>query len=147
MSGPAPAAKADRRRTNKPARGDWVEIERPKKPVIPTLAQIEKGDWHPRTKALWESWRKDAATTMWEPADLQLAIETIYLHDERVNGGPVTLEAELRIRMDMLGLTAKGRQDRRWRVVDEAVEAPAGKQGDEVAARRAQREQQLAANG
>jgi hypothetical protein len=147
MSGPAPADKADRRRTNKPARGEWVEIERPKKALLPTLMQIEKGDWHPRTKALWESWRKDAATTMWEPADEQLAVETIYLHDERVNGGPVTLEAEIRIRMDMLGLTAKGRQDRRWRVVDEVEEAPAAKGDDEVGARRARREAQLAANG
>jgi hypothetical protein len=146
-NGPAPKDSPDRRRTNKPARGDWIEISAPKKPLLPTLAQIERGTWAPRTKATWEAWRKDPATTMWTSADVAFAIETIYLLEELVTEGPASLAGEIRLRQDTLGLTAKGKQDRRWRVADAAPATTSGKLDDEVAARRARREQQLASNG
>lgn len=147
-TGFAPKDKSERRRTNKPLRGDWVEISAPKKPVIPTLQQVEKGTWHARTKATWDAWRKDPATTQWTSAELAFAIDTIYLFEEYVTEGPASLAGELRLRQDTLGLTPKGKQDRRWRVADEAPASASGPTpGDEVARRREQREQQLAANG
>lgn len=147
-TGPAPKDPTERRRTNKPTRGDWTEIAAPKKPRLKTLAQIERGAWHPRTRATWEAWRKDPATTMWTSADDAFAIETIYLFEEYVTEGPASLAGEIRLRQDTLGLTPKGKQDRRWRVVDDApVSASSSKAGDQLAERRKEREAKLAAAG
>lgn len=137
--GPAPKDPEQRRRTNTPTRGEWTEVRAPAKPVVVPLSKVgaaPDGGWPARTKALWESWRQDAATTVWGPGDLAAAIELIYLHAEWTVYGPASLAAEIRLRSESLGLTLKGKQDRRLRVVvDEPVASASRRAGGKSPAR------------
>lgn len=93
----------------------------------PVLGKLPAGVWHSRTEALWSAWREDPATGMYGPAELAAVLELAYLTDEFVSGGHPDLKfqrvtpAELRQRMDGLGLTAKGKRDLRWRTVAEVA--------------------------
>jgi hypothetical protein len=120
--GPAPKDPSLRRRTNTPARGEWVTIWPPEKPVLPPLSRLRapEGGWPSRTRELWEEWRRDAATTQWGPAEMAAARELAYLHAEWVRYGPASLASEIRLRTDSLGLSLKGKRDLRYVVGDPA---------------------------
>ncbi len=144
--GPAPKEPDQRRRGAKPQRGEWVDISAPARPVLPTLTSVEKGrKWDARTRRAWEAWRQDAATSMYGPAEVAAAIELAYLFDDFVVYGPASAAPELRLRMDGLGLTPKGKRDLRWRVVDEELVVEAPTIDDEIAARRREREERRSA--
>lgn len=126
-NGPAPAE--NRRRRNEPARGDWVDLEPLAKPVLPTLPKNSpfKDDdgkpipWPARTKAVWKAWRADPVTSQYSPSDVEYALDAIALHAKSPGSN------EIRLRMDALGLTPKGKRDLRWRVPDQAVAGPSRK--------------------
>lgn len=111
--GPAPAEK--RRRQNEPARGEWVDLPPLEGPVLPELPEIEDG-WRFDTIAAWEAWRSDPVTSQYSPADIAYALDTIKLHQAMTPQSAT----EVRLRMDALGLTPKGKRDLRWRVAEEA---------------------------
>jgi len=75
--------------------------------------------WHPRTVAVWSAWRDDPATSQYGPAEIAAAVELAYLHDAYVRGEEKS--AEVRLRMDGLGLTSKGKRDLRWRTAAEVA--------------------------
>ena len=113
--GPAPKDPSQRRRRNEPMRGEWVELPPLKAPI---LGPVDP-EWGRETDEMWEAWRADPVTTQWSPADIAFATQTARLMDA---GAPPN---ELRLRMDSLGLTPKGKRDLRWRLVEApAVEAP-----------------------
>jgi hypothetical protein len=59
---------------------------------------------------------------MWDEADLELVRELAYLHHAMERGGyPVAVAREVRQRCDDLGLSTKGKQERRWRVTSDEV--------------------------
>jgi hypothetical protein len=120
MPGPAPADPSRRRRRNTPARGEWVDLDLL---VAPVLGDLPCGDWHPRTRALWDAWRADPVTATWTPADCGAAVELAHLVDLVVRGRS-KLAPEMRLRMDGLGLTAKGRRDLRLRTPSEPTRDP-----------------------
>lgn len=138
--GPAPKQPEQRRRTNAPARGEWVDLppvpKSAKDRALPALPKrpTHIGGWSTRTRAIWAAWREDPATTQYGPAEVAAAVELAWLFEEYVRESTGKLASEVRQRMDGLGLTPKGKRDLRWRVpgVDVAVtEAP-----DELAAAR-----------
>ncbi len=116
MAGTGPAPAEQRRRRNEPARGDWVDLEPLAAPVLPVLpelpARMDGEDWSPMTRMTWEAWRQDPVTAQWSPSDRAYALDTIKLYD----GMTASSANEVRIRMDGLGLTPKGKRDLRWRV-------------------------------
>lgn len=128
-NGPAPADKSERRRRNKPARGEWVDLEPLEAPVLPEIPRCplrhpdtgEQEEWSDRAKSAWAAWREDPVTAYYTPADLA------YLHDLLIlfEGMGRSSANEVRLRMDGLGLTPKGKKDLRYRVVE--VEAEGGK--------------------
>lgn len=133
--GPAPKPEGQRRRQNVPERGEWADLPPLEAPVLPELDSSR--DWHPRTTALWDAWRVDPASGMFGPAEIAAAVELAWLVDEFATGN-VRVEgedrqaarervtpAELRLRMDGLGLTAKGKRDLRWRSTAEHAPADA----------------------
>lgn len=119
MAGQGPAPAENRRRRNTPERGEWVDLPELDKPILPSLPQRAKGtgSWSPRSKQAWAAWRADSVTTQYSVADIQGAIDLIYLYEEWVRGGDVA--AEIRQRQDRLGLNPKGRRDLRWRAPQE----------------------------
>ncbi len=124
MAGQGPAPKAARRRSNEPARGDWIELRPLVSPVLPALPEFEGDEvWRQATRVAWDAWRADPVTAMYSVADVSYALDTIVLH----NAMTPSSANEVRLRMDALGLTPKGKRDLRWRVAPDApVEQPAG---------------------
>lgn len=130
MSGPAPKQPSERRRRNAPPGGEWVElpatVEKPILPPLPRRTRAE-GPWSARTRETWEAWRQDPATTQYTSGDVSFALQTIRLVELAQAKPTATLLAEIRLRMDALGLTPKGRRHLRWRVAcpAELVDLPA----------------------
>ena len=126
MAGRGPAPKANRQRRNEPARGEWVDVAPPASPVLPELPE---GDWHPRTIAAWDAWRIDPASSQYGPAEIQGALDLLYLYDEWAKNPSTKLAGEVRQWQDRLGLNPKGKRDLRWRVSEpaEVHEMPAPK--------------------
>jgi len=115
MAGRGPAPQETRRRSNEPARGDWIDLPPLEKLVLPALPKRARGQrWSARTRGVWNAWRHDPVTVMWSPADVAYALETILL----VEAATPSSMSEIRLRMDGLGLTPKGKRDLRWRVSD-----------------------------
>lgn len=116
--GPAPKEASQRRRRNEPNRGEWIDLPATvEKPVLPTLPRRPKGmgPWSARTRSAWNQWRKDPATTQFGEADIASALDLAHLHNAW-SRGEMRLAPEIRLRMDGLGLTPKGKRDLRWRV-------------------------------
>jgi hypothetical protein len=111
--GPAPKALESRRNHHEPLRGEWTSLYPLRKAVLPVLPRDE---WSPRTRAAWAAWRRDPATTMYGPAEVQLAVDLAYVYEQWVQDGTAALAGEIRQRQDGLGLSPKGKQDRRWRI-------------------------------
>lgn len=135
-AGPAPKEAEQRRRAGAPQRGDWIELPplprgpRGGKLKLPLLPERGKGrgPWSRRTRRAWESWWGDQASTQWGPADVDLLEHLADVFEEWVREPRANMASEIRQLRDSLGLTPKGKQDRRWRVpfVEEPTQAPAG---------------------
>lgn len=109
-----PKDRDERRRRAAPARGEWIDLPAIEHgeflPALP--AKDHEGlDWEDRTIEMWEAWRADPVTQMWSPADKAYAMETIRLYDRQTT----KTQSDIRIRMDGLGLTPKGKRDLRYR--------------------------------
>jgi hypothetical protein len=115
--GPAPKAFEQRRNHHEPLRGEWVTVPADGKSA---LSSLPRDSWSPRTKRAWEAWRKDPVTSLYGPAEAQLALDLAYIYEQWVQEPSSSLAGEIRQRQDGLGLSPKGKQDRRWRVVTEA---------------------------
>lgn len=121
-NGFAPKPKDQRRNRTPPQRGEWVDLEPLKSPVLPELpARAEGEEWSARARLAWSAWRADPVTSQYAPADVAYALDAIYLYEAMT---PSTA-SEVRLRMDGLGLTPKGKRDLRWRVSEEAESKPA----------------------
>lgn len=110
----APKDPAQRRNHHPPQRGEWMDLPPLDKVVLPPLPKRRDGEgWSARTRATWEAWRRDPVTAMWSPADIAYALDAISLYEVMTPSSA----SEIRLRMDGLGLTPKGKRDLRWRVV------------------------------
>ena len=113
MAGMGPAPAESRRRSNTPARGEWVDLPPLQAPVLPELPPRGDGEeWSQRAVSAWAAWRSDPVTAQWSPSDVSYALDAILLYD----GMTASNANEVRLRMDGLGLTPKGKRDLRWRV-------------------------------
>lgn len=124
MAGPGPAPAETRRRRNVPARGEWIDLPPLTESILPDLPARGKGTgrWSARTRAMWAGWRQDRATTQYGPGTIALAIQLAYLFEDYVRGNEKF--SEVRLVMDGLGLTEKGKRDLRWRVPRDETPEP-----------------------
>jgi len=109
MSGPIP--KEQRRRRNKPARGDWrarssLGWQHGEIPPAPEGVM-------PATQAAWSAWMQAWFAAHWTPADLPGLRQVARLFDQ-LERGEFTRAAELRMGMDNYGITPKGQAFLRW---------------------------------
>lgn len=63
-------------------------------------------------------------TTQFSPSDIEYAIDTAYLLEEAHRRMTASLLGELRLRLDGLGLTPKGRRNLRWRPAETGADDP-----------------------
>ena len=117
--GPAPKDPSQRRRRNAPARGEWVDLPKLTEPVLP---EIPEGNWSDRTREAWQLWRDDPATSQYSSAGIAQAINLLHLFEGWVQGDEKY--SEVRLTMDGLGLTPKGKRDLRWRAPQETTDEP-----------------------
>lgn len=115
-TGPAPKPAGQRRRRNAPARGEWIDLPPLDSPILPELPERSEaeGEWSERTIFTWKAWQQDPATTQYGPAAKAQALNLAYLFEGWVRGDEKW--SEVRLTMDGLGLTEKGKRDLRWRV-------------------------------
>lgn len=116
MAGNGPPPKAQRRRSNPPALGDWVVIpsagRRGKAPALPDWRA-----WDARTLTWWtELWRKPQAA-MWVK-DGSTLFTLACLYDDLITEakGSSALSAEIRQHEDRHGLSPKSLMSLRWRI-------------------------------
>lgn len=107
--GPAPKPVEQRRDRHQKARGEWVDLPPSRTGPVPKLPA---GDWSERTLASWKAWWRDPAATQWTAADVDNVLALAFLAEKSL----FSHAAEIRLRMDGLGLTQKGKRDMRWRV-------------------------------
>ena len=120
MAGRGPAPKINRQRRGQPTHGEYVRLEPLGDPILPALDElVPDQSWPAVTRMLWEAWRESPVTKLWAAEDVALAADTILLHAE----DPVGKASEIRIRIDNLALSPKGRRDARLLLPEE--EAPA----------------------
>jgi hypothetical protein len=131
--GPAPKPAGQRRNKTAPARGEWVDLPPLEQPVLSELPDLVEGDWSPMTVLTWAAWRSDPVTAQWSPSDVAYALDAIRLYDSM----KASTANEVRLRMDGLGLTPKGKRDLRWRVVDSSDAPPPERSSRKSTERRA----------
>lgn len=121
--GPVPKAPGARRNRHAPQRGEWTSFPALKKPVLPALPKRTRDElpWSQRAKDGWKAWREDPATGMYGAGEIQDAIDLLYVYEQWIREGTAALAREVRQRKDDLGLSMKGKQERRWRVADREV--------------------------
>jgi hypothetical protein len=119
VAGRGPAPNKTRQRRNQPAHGEYVRLEPLRAPVLPELDElVPDHEWPAVSRMLWDAWRESPVTQTWAAEDIALAADTIVLHAE----DPVAKASEIRIRIDNLALSPKGRRDARLLLPEE--EAP-----------------------
>lgn len=120
--GPAPKDPDQRRRANAPAAGEWITLPAKTHFRVPKLPTRGKGfgPWSARTRAAWKAWWTDPAATQWGEGDRDLVVHLAYLYEQWVREPTVSAAGEIRQLRDSLGLSPKGRQDRRWRYAPQA---------------------------
>lgn len=118
--GPAPKLPEERRDGHQKRRGEWIELPavNPAKP--PAMPTAPKGGWSVGTRSAWKAWWADPVSLCWTPADVENVRALAYLHHE-VERGKSSAAPEVRLRLDGLGLTQKGKRDFRWRIVTDEV--------------------------
>ncbi len=136
--GPAPKDPSARRRRTAPLRGEWTDLPEKsgvKRPALPRFRG--KGGWPAECKMAWDAWWSDPAASQWTPADRVSVYRLLDLLWQ--SSVKLSVNAEVRLRMDGLGLSPKGKRDLRWRVNTDPAHAD-GPAPDELAARRKRRD-------
>lgn len=102
-------------------RGDWIDVPPLARPVVGPLPRRTRaeGPWPARTREAWEAWRADPVTALYGPADRAFLLDLAFVHAHAITSGRVTALAEVRLRIDALGLSPKGRRDLRWRAAQD----------------------------
>lgn len=146
--GPAPKDPALRRNTAAPQRGEWVTIPASHDGPVPKLPTRRRGEgaWTAGTQRAWRGWWQDGASLHWTSADHESVVMLARLV-QAVEEGELKHAAEVRIRMDGLGLTPKGKRDLRFRVADDVPTVAAVAPVAELEDRRARRRSELSGEG
>lgn len=84
-----------------------------------------RGGYSAAAKREWERWWSSPMAQVWDETDRGVAEMLIRMVDEWWVSPTTKLATEIRQMKDSLGLTPKGRQDRRWNLPgDDDSEAP-----------------------
>lgn len=103
--GPAPKPAERRARGNKdPIAQTVLRFERAEAPDLP-----DDVDWHARTQAWWEMWKRSAQAESFTETDWSFLLDTALMHHAMWSRGQWTLAAEVRLRVAKFGATPEDR--------------------------------------
>ena len=126
MPGRGPAPKATRSRPNDQARRD-AEMTPLAADSVLRGPDLPEWEWHPRTVAWWDTWRRSPQAKTFLSTDWDVLMETAVLHTGMWNGD-MKLAAEIRLRVAKWGATYEDRMRLKMAVdaeVDDAAKAKA----------------------
>jgi hypothetical protein len=116
--GPAPKDPAKRRRTNsdpKPTNIITPDDEL-RGPDLPIDALPDHEQWHPRTRAWWNTWRRSPQAQTFTDTDWDFLIDTALMHHTMWSKGRWEFASELRLRAAKFGATPEDRMRLRMQV-------------------------------
>lgn len=108
----APQARRSRARDDKKRAAEMNSISadgRTRGPKLPTDVLPDGEDWHPRTKAWWDTWRKSAQAQTFTATDWDFLLDTALMHHTMWAKGRWEFAAELRLRAAKYGATPEDR--------------------------------------
>jgi len=125
MAGRGPSPKAALQRESRTAARD---AEATKLAADGTLRgpELPEGEWHERTVAWWDNWRRSAQAKLFLPTDWDVLAETALMHT-RLWNGEVSVAPELRLRVAKWGATVEDRSRMKMAVDAEVDEVSAAK--------------------
>lgn len=119
--GPAPKDPSKRRRTN----ADPVPAMKVTEDDVVRGPDLPSGlDWHPQTRAWWETWRRSPVAQSMTSTDWDFLTDTALLHDQFWSGC-YQVGSELRLRVAKFGATPEDRARLRIQVETPATESAA----------------------
>ena len=131
--GPAPKGRRSRARDEVQARQieDDGEVRGPELP--------EDIEWHPRTVAWWDTWRRSPQAQQFTATDWSFLLDTALMHHTMWDKGRWEFAAELRLRAAKLGATVEDRMRLRQTIVtpSDAERKVTGGSVADIASRRA----------
>jgi hypothetical protein len=119
--GPAPKAKSHRGKDNQGLQRVHVADDG----EVRGVELPEDVDWHPRTVAWWETWRRSPQAQVMTPTDWDFLLDTALMHTAMWAKKQWALAAEVRLRVAKFGATPEDRL--RLRLQIDLPEASAGK--------------------
>lgn len=147
MAGRGPAPKAVRSRSNDTARrnAEVTEVEYDGElygPELPEGVLPDGADWHPRTKALWEAFRRLPLLRNELDIGWEFLLDTALMHHTMWSKGRWEFASEVRLRLAKFGATPEDRQRLKIKVTtpaDETKRPAAAAPGSvsDIASRRA----------
>ena len=117
--GPAPKDPAQRRRRNAPVAPTTVIASDDELRGSPLPDDALDGEWHPRTVAWWDTWRKSAQAQTFTATDWDFLLDTALMHHTMWSAGRLraakfgaTPEDRLRLRMQVTGPEEKAPEEK-----------------------------------
>jgi hypothetical protein len=80
----------------------------------------ELTEWHPMTRAWWQTWRESAQASTFTDTDWAFLVDTALMHHSMWDKGQWTLAAEVRLRAAKFGATPEDRARLKLKVDDPA---------------------------
>ncbi|GGX27011.1 phage terminase small subunit [Streptomyces chryseus] len=125
--GPAPKDPTKRRRRNADEPDTVLHPDDELRgPELPEEAGI---DWHPMTRAWWDTWRRSAQAQTFTETDWAFLVDTALMHHSMWDKGQWTLAAEVRLRAAKFGATPEDRARLKLKVDDPTPARQAPVQG------------------
>jgi hypothetical protein len=127
--GPAPKDPEKRRRTNAdPVPTTTVSADGELRgPNLPIDVLPDHEQWHPRTRAWWDTWRRSPQAQAFIATDWDFLLDTALMHHTMWSKGRWEFASELRLRAAKFGATPEDRARLRLQVSPE----PAGTRPEE----------------
>lgn len=124
MAGRGPAPSKDRSERVRPNKAvAETQVIAPDKqlrgPELPSDALSDGEDWHPRTKAWWETWRRSPQAQKFVDTDWDFLLDTALMHHTMWSKARWEFASELRLRAAKFGATPEDRARLRLQVTAE----------------------------
>lgn len=121
MAGRGPAPTKDRSQRvrpgkNVPSTNVITPDDELRGPDLPIDALPDHEQWHPRTRAWWNTWRRSAQAQAFAATDWDFLIDTALMHHTMWSKGRWEFASELRLRAAKFGATPEDRMRLRMQV-------------------------------
>jgi hypothetical protein len=125
--GPPPKDPSKRRRRNADGK-DSTTVAADRKVrgfALPAGALPDGEQWHSRTRAWWETWRKSPQSQAFVSTDWDFLLDTAVMHHAMWSKGRWDFAAELRLRVAKFGATVEDRARLKMTIETPPAERPA----------------------